>query len=85
MHLQEIFYLTLTQGQGHLKHCRLYHLTYVPAKFEVATANGQGDAFARKYIISPLTLTLDQGQTPNVADYRVKGLIKGIQMMIGIF
>ena len=26
----------LSQGQGHMKH----HVTYVPAKFEVATANG---------------------------------------------
>ena len=40
MHLQEIFHLTLTQGQGHLKHCPLHHMIYVPAKFEVATANG---------------------------------------------
>ena len=28
------------QGQGHIKHCPLHHVTYVPAKFEVATANG---------------------------------------------
>ena len=34
MHLQEIFDL-----QG-LKHFHLHHATYVPAKFEVATANG---------------------------------------------
>ena len=27
-----------TQGQGHMKHCPLHHVTYVPAKFEVATA-----------------------------------------------
>ena len=40
MHLQEIFDLTLTQCQGHIKHCPLHHVTYVPAKFEVATANG---------------------------------------------
>ena len=32
--------LTLTQGQGHMKHCPLHHVTYVPAKFEVAMANG---------------------------------------------
>ena len=38
MHLQEIFDLTLTQGQGHMKHCPLNHVTYVPAKFEIATA-----------------------------------------------
>ena len=29
------------QGQGHMKHCPLHHVTYVPAKFEVATANGK--------------------------------------------
>ena len=26
--------------QGHMKHCPLHHVTYVPAKFEVATTNG---------------------------------------------
>ena len=41
MYLQEIFDLTLNQGQGHIKHCPLHHVTYVPAKFEVATANGK--------------------------------------------
>ena len=40
IHLQEILDLTLTQCQGHIKHCPLHHVTYVPAKFEVATANG---------------------------------------------
>ena len=50
MHLQEIFHLTLTQVQGHMKHCPLHHVTYVPAKFEVATANRKGDALPRKYI-----------------------------------
>ena len=46
MHLQETFDLTLTQsqghmlGQGHMRHCPLHHVPYVPAKFEVATANG---------------------------------------------
>ena len=30
----------LDQGQGHMKHCPLHHVTYVPAKFEVAAANG---------------------------------------------
>ena len=38
MHLQQIF--DLTQGQGHMKHCPLHHVTYVPAKFEVVTVNG---------------------------------------------
>ena len=40
IHIQEIFDLTLTKGQCHMKHCPLRHVTYVPAKFEVATANG---------------------------------------------
>ena len=40
MYLQEIFDLTFTQCQGHIKQCPLHHVTYVPAKFEVATANG---------------------------------------------
>ena len=40
MHLQEIFDLTFIQGQGHMKHCPLHHVTYVHAKLEVATANG---------------------------------------------
>ena len=39
MHLQEIFDLTFTKCQGHIKHCPLHHVTYVPAKFEIATAN----------------------------------------------
>ena len=38
--LQKIFDLTLIQGQGHMKHCHLHHVTYVPAKFEVASVNG---------------------------------------------
>ena len=49
MHLQEIF--DLNKGQGHMKHCPLHQVLYVPAKIEVATANGLGDAFTEKYII----------------------------------
>ena len=30
----------ICQGQGHMKLCPLYHVTYVPTKFEVVTANG---------------------------------------------
>ena len=45
MHLQEIFDLTLTQRL--MKHCPLHHVTYVPAKFEIARANGKGDTFTR--------------------------------------
>ena len=38
--------------------------------FEVAMSNGLGgDVFTGKYIISPLALMLDQGQTRNVAQY----------------
>ena len=51
MHLQEVFSLTLTLGQGHMKHCPLHHVPYVPAKFEADMANDLGDAFTRKYII----------------------------------
>ena len=29
----------------------LHHVTYSPAKFEVATSNGLGSAFAIKYVI----------------------------------
>ena len=28
----KIFDLTFIQGQGHMKHCPLHHVTYVPAK-----------------------------------------------------
>ena len=35
MHVQEISDLTLTQGQGHMKHCPLHHVTYVPAKLKL--------------------------------------------------
>ena len=46
----KIHYLTLKVKvtQGHSRH----HVTYAPAKFDVATAHGLGeDAFTRKYII----------------------------------
>ena len=47
-----------------------FYLTKASAKFEDATSNGLGgDAFTRKYIISPLTLILGQGQTRKVAQY----------------
>ena len=45
-------------------------LTTASAKFEIAMSNGLGgDAFTIKYIISPLNLTLGQGQTQNVAQF----------------
>ena len=31
--------------------CPPHHVPYAPAKFEVATSKGLGDAFTRKYII----------------------------------
>ena len=41
MHSQEIFNLTLTQGQSHMKNIAFYILlTYVTAKLEVAAING---------------------------------------------
>ena len=40
MHLEEIFDLTLTKGQGNMKHYPLDHVTYVPTKLEIAMANG---------------------------------------------
>ena len=42
MHLQEIF---------DLKHCPLHHVTYVPAKFEVAMANVKEMHLQEKNII----------------------------------
>ena len=36
-----------------------HYVRYIPAKFKRATSNGLGgDAFAKKYIIRPLTLSL---------------------------
>ena len=47
-----------------MKHCPLPHVPYVPAKFEVAMANGLGDAFTRKKHYLTLTKV-----TQNVAQY----------------
>ena len=45
--------------QGHTKCYPLHHVTYAPAKFEVAMSNSLGrDEFTREYLIWPLTLTL---------------------------
>ena len=41
-------------GQGHTNvvQCPPNHMTFAPAKFEIATSNSFGeDAFTRKYII----------------------------------
>ena len=46
---KKIHYLTLTLRS--MPHKRLHHVTYAPAKFEVATFNNLGDAFTRQYTI----------------------------------
>ena len=53
MHLQEIFDLTLTQGQGHMKLLALptTSCALCTCKVEFAMVNGLGDAFARKCIL----------------------------------
>ena len=54
MHLQEnaVFYLALgiKVTQDVAQH-PLHNVTYAFAKFDVATFNGKGDAFTRKYSI----------------------------------
>ena len=50
---KKIQYLTLTFGTKFIQNVAqypLHHVTYAPAKFEVATSNGLGgDAFTREY------------------------------------
>ena len=61
MHLQEntLFDLLNLKVTWIVAQYPLHHVTYAAAKFEVATSNGLGkNAFASKYIIWPLTLTL---------------------------
>ena len=52
LHIPAFLPLTLTLGLRSYKmppHYPLHHVTYAPAKFEVATSNGlRGDAFTRK-------------------------------------
>ena len=51
MHLQENTLFDLDLDQNVAKY-PLHHVSYVPAKFQVATSNSLGgDAFTRKYII----------------------------------
>ena len=57
-HIPAILPLTLTQFNLDLRvkvtqnGARVHHVTYAPAKFEVATSSGLGgDTFTRKYII----------------------------------
>ena len=60
---KKIHYLTFDLGINvtcNVAQYPIHHVAYVPAKFEVATSNGLGDAFIRKYIIWLLTLTLGQ-------------------------
>ena len=53
-----------------------FDLTKASSKFEVATSNSLGgDAFTRKYIISPLTLRVGQEHTGNVAQYLLNHMI----------
>ena len=50
-HLQE-HYMTLTLGSQNVVQCPPNHMTYIRAKFAVATSNSyEGDAFTRKHII----------------------------------
>ena len=52
MHLQENTFNNLTLIKQNIAQYPLYHVTYTPAKFEVATSNSLGgDAFIRKNII----------------------------------
>ena len=61
---------TSVDGTPSQIHVPAFYLTKASVKFEVATSNCLGgDAFTRKYIVSPLTMTLGQGQTQNVAQF----------------
>ena len=52
MYLQEKKYLTLTLSLIQIvSKYPLFHVTYVPAKFEAATSNSLGDALTSKYTI----------------------------------
>ena len=51
---KKIHCLTLKLVTQNIAQYPLHHVTYAPAKFEVATSNGlAGDAFTRKYIVWP--------------------------------
>ena len=53
MHLQEnILFDLVVKVTWNIYQFPLHHVTYAPAKFEVATSNGlEDDAFTSKYII----------------------------------
>ena len=57
MHLQENTLFDLGLGLKVTQNFAQYpwhHVTYAPAKFDIATSHGKGkDAFTRKYIICP--------------------------------
>ena len=55
MHLQENTLFDLDLGvkvTQNVAQYPLHHVTYAPAKFEVATSNSLGDPFTRKYIMN---------------------------------
>ena len=65
---QEMFDLTLTQG--HMKHCPLHHVTYVPAKFEVATPMVKEEMHLQENTLSDLDPKVKGVKVrPNVAQY----------------
>ena len=50
----------------HMKHCHLHYVTYVPAKFEVARANGKEMHYQEN---TSFDLDLGVKVTSNVAQY----------------
>ena len=52
MNLQEITLYDLGVVTQDVAQYSLHHVTYAPAKFEVAVFNSLGDAFTRKYILT---------------------------------
>ena len=56
-HKLSLFYLYLgVKVTQNVAQYPLHHVTYAPAKFEVAMSNSLGDAFTRKYKMLPCTL-----------------------------
>ena len=52
-----------------MKHCPLHHVTYVPAKFKVATANFQGDKLPSKTLFDLNLKAKRVKVTQNIALY----------------
>ena len=71
MHLQEIFDLTLTQCQGHIKPCPLHHVTYVTAKVWSCYGQWLRRCITKKIHYLTLIPRLGKGVkvTQNVAQY----------------